>query len=449
MSLLVLFVVGCDAPSGDPPPDDEACEVPGNVCTWLGIPGQTFFSGEGTDRSQDVATGTLLSRPVDITFGADGTAYYPDFNNQRIRKVSSDGIVTTVSGTGVIGDGQKPSDGSAANCWDGCEALFSLWHHPTHIAIDPTDTSTIYVSAWHNSRINVIDTVTGTLHWFAGTARRFYGEGLDPATAAHPPEEQLYALRYAILDLPSSIAFGPDGTMYFSDQSNHMIRKITPGSTRVEIVAGQIEPSVHPTTQLPTYLREPGYEGDGGDALLAKLHGHNVDHPDPGSKIVADLPNHRLVIADSLNGVIRTYDLDTGIIDTIAGKYASSGEVTVPDLFTGIPTTSDAGSVPGYAGDGGDALEAVFHTPGDVAIGLDGEIYVADTKNHCVRVLRDGIVDRFAGICGGEMAYSGDGGPALEAEFSDVYGVEVDADGNVYIADLSNQIIRRVWRGSP
>jgi hypothetical protein len=194
-------------------------------------------------------------------------------------------------------------------------------------------------------------------------------------------------------------------------------------------------------------VRQPGFEGDGGDARLAKLHGRDSSKADGGSKIASDLTCHRLVIADTENGVIRALDFDTGLIDTIAGRYTSAGTITLTDDITGITSTQDAGSVAGYEGDGGDALAAVFNLPYDVAVGIEGEIYIADTKNHCVRVLRDGIVERFAGICNpdtGAGSYSGDGGPALEARFSDISGVAVDPDGDVYIADSNNEVIRRV-----
>jgi len=464
MFISAIFLAACTDTTGEDsspidtdtstvPPQDP-CEVSGNVCTWLGSPGVALFSGEGTDRSDRFPTtddpgGTFLFLPTDITFASDGTAYYPDFNNHRIRKVSTDDIVTTLSGTGFLGDG--PNDyGSVTNCWAGCDALSSAWNHPTHIALDPADESQLYIAAWHNSRLNVVDTVTTTMTWLAGTGARFYGPGLDPTTAALPPEDQLFRLDLAIMDLPSSMAFGPDGTIYFSDQANHLIRKIAPGSTKLEIAIGQIESTLHPVTMLPTFIRKPGFEGDGGDALLAKLHGHTDQKADPGSKIVADNANNRLLIADTVNGVIRAYDYDTKVITTIAGKYESAGSLDVTDAITGITSNIDAGSVIGYSGDGGDALQAVFNTPRDIAVGIDGEIYIADTKNHCVRVLRDGVVDGFAGICDPTDAvllpstYSGDGGPALDAQFSDIFGVEVDPEGNVYVVDSGNQIIRRV-----
>ena len=107
----------------------------------------------------------------------------------------------------------------------------------------------------------------------------------------------------------------------------------------------------------------------------------------------------------------------------------------------------DAGSVAGYSGDGGDPLAAVFSTPRDVAFGSDGEIYVADTKNNCVRVISAdrAVIDTFAGQCGSE-GFGGDEGPASEAKLAQPFGLEVDSKGNVYIADTLNQVIRRVKR---
>jgi len=413
-----------------------------------------MFSGEGTTRSSDTHDddATYLFLPQDITFAADGTAYYPDFNNHRIRQVSPDGIVTTVSGTGFLGDGPNDS-GSVVDCWDGCPAAEFAWNHPTNVALDPADPTRLYVAAWHNSRLNVIDMAADTASWFAGTGGRFYGGGLDPATAMLPPDEREYDLWRAVLDLPSSIAFGADGTLYFSDQANHLIRKIAPGSDRVEVVAGTVIVDIDPATGLPVGLspasthRRPGFGGDGGDALLAKLHGHTDGKADPGSRLTYDEANNRLIIADTQNGVIRAYDIDSGVIDTIIGKYESAGTSEINDAISGETYTADAGSIPGYSGDGGDPLEAKFNTPRDVAIGIDGEIYVADTKNHCVRVVRDGIVDTFAGICDPNPSaggYAGDGGPAAEASFTDVFGIGVDAVGDVYIADAGNHVIRVV-----
>ncbi len=99
----------------------------------------------------------------------------------------------------------------------------------------------------------------------------------------------------------------------------------------------------------------------------------------------------------------------------------------------------------GYDGDGGDALDAMLFAPTDVAVGPDHEVYIADTGNHCVRVVKDGVIETFAGTCG-EFGYDGDGGDATAALLERPYGVALDADGNVYIGDTYNHVFRKVTR---
>jgi hypothetical protein len=371
----------------------------------MGVPHLGGFSAEGLPRvSADAlspAQTTYLYWPVDLTFTQDGTAYYPDYNNHRVRRVDPDGTVWTVSGTGFEGDGPNDFSATATECWDGCDAAASGWNHPTDVVPDPAAPDQLWVAAWHNSRLDVIDTAAGTMTWAVGTGERGYDDGSGDANGNGDPLDD------AVLDLPSSLAFGDDGTLYFSDQANQVVRKVTPWGT-VEVVAG--EPLV------------AGYDGDGGPATEAHLHGFEEQQSDPASKLA--LAGHTLYVADTVNHVVRTIDLDTGTIDGFAGDHAE-----------------------GYAGDGGIATGATLNTPRDVAVGVDGEVYVADTGNHCVRVIRDDTIERFAGVCDPDPdagAFSGDGGPALDAEFDKIYGVAVDAEGNVYLADTLNQVVRRV-----
>lgn len=414
----LALIFGCNGPSGeDKENPGDLCEEPGNVCTWLGVPGVAKVSGEGVDRLE---ANTYL--PQDVDFAPDGTAYFPDYNNHRIRRVSTDGVVDTVTGTTMLGDGPNVT-GSASNCWGGCNALDSAWNHPTQLAVNPANPDQLYVAAWHNSRINVVDVEANTMTWYAGTGARNYAMGID--TEIDPDTSGLNELW---MDLPSSVAFDESGMLYYSDQANHMIRRILPDGT-AENVAGT--------------PRHAGMSGDGGPAIEAQLHGSTDQKADPGSKLTID--GSLLYVADTVNGVIRMIDLDTMVIDTVAGRFESLGTTTYTDAITGLAYEADQGSKTGYAGDGGDALEAVFNTPRDVAVGVDGEVYIADTHNNCVRVLNtDGTVDSFAGRCGEDPSYGGDEGPALDAEFGAVFGVGVDPEGNVYVADSANHVIRRI-----
>ena len=410
LPFVALFLFGCPPEETEDTSKDPLCQQQGNICTWLGVPETAMFADENLFRLD-----SPLYLPVDVYFGADGTPYFPDFNNHRIRIVDADGRVQTVSGTGMLGDGPIGNNGCFAPVL--CDAMDSAWNHPTDVALDPNDPNSLYVAAWHNSRITSIDLMTGELECFAGTGGRYFGGEGGPK-------------QDAILDLPSSIEFDAGtGLLYFGDQANHLIRRIEEDGT-ITTIAG-----------VP---RSPGYSGDGGPANEAQLHGHTDQKADPGSKM--DIADGMLYLADTVNGVIRRIDLDAGTIHHLAGVYTSAGEMEFIDPVTAKPYTADAGSVPGYSGDGGPAAEAVFNTPRDIAVSEDGNLlYIADTKNNCVRVmdLVTNIVETFAGQCG-VYGFDGDKGPATEALLSEPFGLEVGHDGYVYISDSLNHVIRRV-----
>lgn len=373
---------GCEAESAADP-----CGVPGNVCTWMGLPQMALASPVERDRL-DVG----LYWPLDLSFGPDGTGYVADFNNHRVLQVSPAGWVTLVTGTTFPGDGLHNGGG----CDAGCDALATEVWHPSQIVVDPVDPRVVYTVAWHDHRVVSTDLDASVTTWELGDGRERFST--DPVSLA----------------FPSSMVIGDDGMWYVADQGNQVIRGFAPDGTSA-LIAGR--PGV------------PGYAGDGGPAAEALLRGHADWVGGPTSKLV--LRGRTLYAADSLNGVIRAIDLDAGTIDRVAGRFVEG---------------ASEGSLQGYEGDGGDALEAVFAGPRAVAFGPDGEMYVADSGNNCIRVVEDGIVSTFAGRCGEEEAYAGDRGPALNASFAFPVGVVVDAAGDVYISDSNNQVIRRVVR---
>jgi glucose/arabinose dehydrogenase len=125
-----------------------------------------------------------------------------------------------------------------------------------------------------------------------------------------------------------------------------------------------------------------------------------------------------------------------GTVATVAG--------TAPDPYdpTELAEKAPEGDL---AGEAGDALDARFNRPRDVAVGRDGSIFVADTFNDCVRKIdHHGEISTVAGICG-DRGMAGDGGPATEALLNQPYGVALDAEGNLYIADTHNHKIRVVY----
>lgn len=227
---------------------------------------------------------------------------------------------------------------------------------------------------------------------FAGTGEAGYSGDGGPAVEAQ--------LR------PSDVAVNEDGHTYIAEGTNNRVRKVGP-SESITTIAG----TGH--SGPPFYVG--GFSGDGGPATQAEL---NV----PSG--VATAQNGTLYIADSLNHRIRKVD-PSGVISTVAG----SGET---GFFGG-----------GFGGDGGAATEALLHSPSDVALGQDGSLFIADQDNHRIRkVDLEGVITTVAGT--GEAGFGGDGGQATEAELDEPAGIAADAAGNLYIADLGNNRVRKV-----
>jgi DNA-binding beta-propeller fold protein YncE len=364
---------------------DPCAAGPGTICTFAG----TGVAALG--RENVPAIDSPLYLPQDLTFGPDGRAYLQDWNNHRIRAIDAEGIVETVAGSGFLGDGPEG------------DAMLAMFNHPTNIAFDSA--GGLVLAAWHNSRIERIDLGTSTLSFVAGTGARGYNETDIDAKAA-------------ILDLPSSVVIDEDDNIWFSDQANQQIRMVGADGI-LRDVGGQ--------------QRVAGYLGDGGPVAEAMFHASVGQAADPSNRLALD--GRTMYVADTGNHLVRVLDLDSLQIDRFAG--------TPPDCDeTGTKCVADNY---GSEGDGGDALAARLFGPTDVAVGPDHEVYIADTGNHCVRVVRDGAIETFAGTCG-EFGYDGDGGAATDALLERPYGVALDADGNVFIGDTYNNVFRKVTR---
>lgn len=266
-------------------------------------------------------------------------------------------------------------------------ALGAAFNHPTDLAFMPDDPNQLVVAAWHNSRIVIVDLARGEMRYHCGTgARSFSGDGGPALEAA--------------LDLPSSVAFDDEGALYISDQANQIVRRVDPEGTITTIAGRQ---------------REPGYSGDGGPALEAQLHASVGQAADPSSRLTVH--DGTLYLADTDNHVIRAIDLASGVISLVAG----------------------APEEPGFAD--GPAESARFDSPRDVEVGPDGALYVADTDNHCVRRIADGEVTTVIGVCG-EAGSGRENKLATESLLHRPYGIELAADGRIFVADTHNHVFR-------
>ena len=136
-----------------------------------------------------------------------------------------------------------------------------------------------------------------------------------------------------------------------------------------------------------------------------------------------------------------------GVAESRGIKFpiALDAEGNVRTVAGSGPDHYDPSEPGGYDGDGGPATEAKLKQPTDVTVAESGNLYIADTHNSCVRkVDGEGIITTVAGQCG-KRGSDGNGGPADEALLNRPYGVALDEEGNLYIADTHNHVIRVVY----
>lgn len=316
-----------------------------------------LFAGDVTAGSVD---GTLaesrLRSPEGVEVDAAGNLIITDRGNNRIRKVSLTGVMSTVAGADAAGF----VNGAAA------AARFKL---PWKSTVDAA--GNIIVADRDNNCIRKI-TPAGEVSTIAGSGTAGFADG--SATTA-------------MFNQPLDVAADAAGNIYVADNLNHRIRKITPQGV-VSTLAGDGTGAFA--------------NGTGTAAKLKNPTGLAIDKD--GNLIIADRLNHRL----------RKITLSDGAVTSIAGDGVS-----------------------GYKD--GEAGAARFADPYGVAVDGNGNIIIADLNNNKVRKVAGGIVSTLAGTSKGFLD-----GPGTSAQLNQPTDVCVDANGNVYVADLGNNCIRKI-----
>jgi hypothetical protein len=417
--LLGAALAACGGEGGgddDVVPPPPACDpsAPNTICTIVGS-GEQGFNGD-----RGPATEAALYVPQDMAISPQGELWLLDFNNYVVRAVDASGNIRTVIGNGLVGDSPDPGVPRVP-------ALDATFNHTTDLFFHD---GYLYMSAWHNSRLKRVRLSDMMIENYAGRGRRTYYDG-DGGPALD-----------ASLDLPSSIALAPDGSIVIMDQANQVVRKIdTAGNiSRVAGVcivdldspcAPGVQPAACPGSNklacgdLATECTKPctpGYSGDDGPALEARMAQPYGQAADPAGRIVYDRLGN-LYFADSENNRVRKVDT-AGMITTIAGTGTA-----------------------GYSGDGGPAKLAQINRPIDIDVGEDNTVYFTDVENNCVRKIDPaGIISTVAGKCNPDPSsrgFGGDGGPPTEAVMDRPYGIEL-AGKKLYVADSYNNRIRVV-----
>jgi uncharacterized protein (TIGR03437 family) len=328
------------------------------------IAGDGFLQAIGDGGPSSAA---ILDQPLAVALDRMGNLFLADYGEQRIRQIQASGRIVTLAGTGTPG-----------GAGDGGPAATAQLRAPNGVAADPY--GNIAIADTGNHRIRWVG-ASGRISTLVGGGSNGSGQGPLP-----PFQVQLRS--------PRGVCFDRFGTLFITDTGNHRVLRYGP-NTMVETVAG---------------TGVPGGGGDGGPARSAQLY-------EPSACALDSAGN--LFLADTLNHRIRKITPD-GAISTVAG----TGEA-------------------GYSGDAGPAVAAQLSQPRGIAVNDNGEIFIADTGNHSIRlVTADGMIHTIAGQ--GAPGYAGDGAAAASALLNAPSGLVLDGAGDLYIADTGNRRIRRL-----
>jgi uncharacterized protein (TIGR03437 family) len=449
----------------------QVVRIDTNQIVWL-VAGN---GAQGTSGDGGPAKLATLTAPAGLALDAAGNLYILDQQVNTVRRVTTDGTISTYAGNGQAGYGG-----------DGGLATAATLNGPSAITVDPS--GNLYIADTGNNVIRVV-TPNGHISIFAGNRGKGNGGDLGPAI-------------HAALNAPAGVLADKSGNVYIADTGNAWIRVVTPDGT-ISRFAGYDSTTAYgyfgtgnPYVALNATLINPtsmamdsvgnlyfvqygqplvcmidtagmisdyagtgtgGSSGDGGVAIGANLNvlGIAVDR------------NNNLIIADGVNNRVRIVTVADGLINTLAGSgiaaydprgLATNGTLYFADATANRirgynPLSGDISVMAGtgqaaYTGDTGAATSAALNAPRGVAFDNAGNLYIADTGNNRIRkVATAGEITTLAGN-GATSSSSGYGGPGIEIELQEPVGVAADASGNLYISERTGNLIDRVDVGT-
>ena len=337
----------------------------GKISTYVGT-GEGGHAGDGGQ-----AGDAVCNEPFMCDFDSAGNLFYTEAKNHIVRRVDkASGIVTTVAGnceSGYSGDGGS--------------AIQATMQEPNSLQVDQNN-GDIYIVDRQNAVVRKVDATSGIITTVAGTGEVGYSGDGGPGNQAMFRE-------------PNDCFLDGKGGLLIADIQDQRIRRLDLATGIVTTVAGN---------------GEKERTGDGKPALEASFLGARA--------VCLDSKGNMYVAEREGNGV-RKVDTN-GLMSTIAGN----GER-------------------GYEGDGGPALTATWGSPKALRCDAQDNIIVVDTENHAIRRI-DAVTGVVTTIAGGRLGGEGDGGAATDAAMDRPHGCGIDTDGNIYIADSNNHRVRVV-----
>ena len=323
--------------------------------------------------SSGIATRVNVGDPFGVEIGPSGALYITEVRNHRVLRVDREsGKLATVAGTGRKG---YSGDGGPATSAD--------LNEPYEVRFDRS--GNMYIVEMQNHIVRRVDAETGVITTIAGTGKSgFSGDG-GPATKA-------------TFHRPHSIALDHRGGLYIADIGNHRIR-------RVDLESGIVESFI-----------------GNGKRKLPKAGKITANDPMIGPRALF-IEERTMWIALREGHSVWRFDMNSQELTHVAGTGKK-----------------------GFSGDGGPALAATFNGPKGIAAGPAGNVFVVDTENQAIRKI-DPAAGTITTIAGGgpqQRGGNGDDGPATRAELDRPHGICVDSEGRVYIGDTLNHRVRVV-----
>lgn len=403
---------------------------PAGILTIIAGTGTAGFSGDGGP-----ATAAQLNGPKGIVRDAAGNLFFADEGNNRVRKIDTAGIITTIAGTGVAGYNG-----------DSIPAITAELNAPYSITIGTN--GTLFVGEVAGQRIRWIDP-SGMITTIVGTGvAGFTGDtdSLGPAAEINTPAG-LYD------DTPSN-------TLFIADAGNGLVRVVNDNNLSY-IYGYQDEPGgiyffpyYQPRSLIYSYNQALNFDAiDAPGSVLVVLsrfmavsyeedryvstfagNGDSVYAPNTGAGNNAIVSGPASVLAGK-NGTV--YYTDSNTVEVIQpGTGGASGAGGNLQVFAGT-------GVAGSGGDGGPAASAQLNNPFGLAQDPLGRVYVGTRGDNKIRMIDTaGVIHTFAGT--GAAGYSGDGGAATSAAIRGINGLASDGKGNVFFSDTVDAVVRKI-----